>query len=76
MTDTGRYNELPLLNAFIRDIRRFPMLSREEELALVAQAASGDRVAENRLVESNLRYVVKVGFSYWQWASSRYPASA
>ncbi len=73
MPESSRHGELPLLKAFIHDIRRFPLLSKEQEAALVAQAVSGDKTAENRLVESNLRFVVKVAFSYWQWAVSRYP---
>ncbi len=73
ITSGERIEELHLLQAFIRDIARFPLLSREQEHALIKQAATGDKAAENILIESNLRYVVKVAFSYWRWAASQYP---
>jgi RNA polymerase sigma factor (sigma-70 family) len=73
VTSGERIEELHLLQAFVRDIARFPLLTREQELALIKRAATGDKAAENVLIESNLRYVVKVAFSYWRWAASRYP---
>ncbi len=57
--------EAELLRMVLRDARKFPVLSREEERSLAIRAAAGDRAAEARLVESNLRFVVKIGFEYW-----------
>lgn len=54
-----------LLRVFLRDVRKFPVLSREDEHSLAIRAAAGDKAAEARLVESNLRFVVKTAFKYW-----------
>ncbi len=40
------------------------MLSRQEELELANRARAGDEVATKRLIESNLRFVVKIAFRY------------
>ena len=46
------------------DINRFPVLSRQEELELAHRARAGDEVATKRLIEANLRFVVKIAFKY------------
>lgn len=40
------------------------MLSRQEELDLAYRARAGDEVATKRLIEANLRFVVKIAFKY------------
>lgn len=40
------------------------MLSRQEELELANRARAGDEVATKHLIESNLRFVVKIAFRY------------
>ncbi len=54
-----------LFKMFLRDVRKVPVLSRDEERSLVMRAAAGERTAESRLVESNIRFVVKLGLEYW-----------
>ena len=49
---------------YIREIQRYPLLKPEEEQALAYQAREGDRVAVERLVTANLRFVVKVALQY------------
>lgn len=49
---------------YIRDIKKIPLLTHEEELALTNAAASGDKDAIHKLVISNLRLVVKVAKKY------------
>jgi len=46
------------------EINRFPVLSRQEELELALRARAGDEVATKRLIEANLRFVVKIAFKY------------
>jgi RNA polymerase sigma-32 factor len=55
----------PLLQAYLREIQRYPLLSREEEheLALYYHKTQ-DREALQKLVTSNLRFVVKVAYEY------------
>lgn len=52
------------LGRYFREIRRYPLLSREEETELGRQAQGGSREAVDRLVESNLRFVVKIAKEY------------
>jgi len=53
------------LDTYIDEIRRVPLLSREEERELARRfAEEGDKEAGRRLVESNLRFVVKMAHSY------------
>jgi RNA polymerase sigma-32 factor len=54
-----------LLQAYLREVRKYPLLSREEEHALaVRYKETGDRDALQKLVTSNLRFVVKIAFEY------------
>jgi RNA polymerase sigma-32 factor len=53
------------LTAYINDIRRYGLLSREDEHALaVKYLETGDLEAAKRLVTSNLRLVVKIAHEY------------
>jgi len=53
------------LRAYIQEIRRYPLLSRNEEHELaVRYATTGDVEAARRLVTSNLRLVVKIAHEY------------
>ncbi|MDB4967558.1 MAG: putative polymerase, sigma 70 family subunit [Myxococcales bacterium] len=53
------------MQLYIQDIRRYPLLSREDEHALaVKYAETGDVEAARRLVTSNLRLVVKIAHEY------------
>jgi RNA polymerase sigma-32 factor len=50
---------------YIEEITSVPLLSREEELDLARRfQEQGDRQAAKRLVEANLRFVVKMAYSY------------
>ena len=52
------------LKSYIAQIRRIPLLSFEEELELSQLIQKGDKEARRRLVEANLRLVVKIARSY------------
>ncbi len=52
------------LAAYIRRIVRIPLLTKEEELRLGALSQRGDERAYRKLVEANLRFVVKVAMRY------------
>ncbi|MBL4635319.1 MAG: RNA polymerase factor sigma-32, partial [Kofleriaceae bacterium] len=55
------------LNVYMDSTKRFPLLSREEEHALAIRLVEdGDTHAARRLVESNLRLVVKIAHEYRQ----------
>lgn len=53
------------LEVYMEDTKRFPLLSRKEEHELaVRMVEEGDTAAARRLVESNLRLVVKIAYEY------------
>jgi len=52
------------LAAYFRRIGRIPVLPKAEELRLAAEVQAGDETAFRRLVEANLRFVVKVAMGY------------
>src|SRR5512142_3353490 len=61
------------LDAYLRDINRVPLLSVVEEQRLAREYRDhGDKRAGHRLVEANLRFVVKVAFEY-RWYGLRIP---
>jgi RNA polymerase sigma-32 factor len=53
------------LQAYMRDVQRYPLLSRDEEHTLaVKYFEGGDVEAAARLVTANLRLVVKIAYDY------------
>jgi RNA polymerase primary sigma factor len=52
------------LQLFLRDASRYPLLSRDEEVALARRIEQGDLAAKERLINSNLRLVVSLARRY------------
>src|SRR5512138_417957 len=52
------------LTTYLREIARYPLLTREQEARLAARIRKGDSAALQRLVCSNLRFVVSVAKKY------------
>ncbi len=57
-------NEQYALEAYIQQIRKIPLLTREEEISLARRSAQGDESAKSRLVRANLRFVVNIAKRY------------
>jgi len=49
---------------YIQEVKKHGNLSKADELELATRAKAGDRAAVNRLVESNLRFVIQVARQY------------
>jgi len=60
-----------LLQAYLAEVRRYPILSQEEEKEVALRYHEyGDKEAAEKLVTSNLRLVIKIAFQYHrQWAN-------
>ncbi len=55
----------PLLGVYLKEVQKYPLLSREQEHDLAVKFyESKDREALQQLVTSNLRFVVKIAFEY------------
>jgi len=67
MATTGklktRYEE-GSLDQYLKDISAYPLISREEEAALARRIREDDQEALDKLVRSNLRFVVSVAKKY------------
>ena len=63
-TGAEREEARALLSVYLREISGLPLLTPEEEVTLAGRVASGDRDAERRMIEANLRLVVKIARRY------------
>ncbi len=52
------------LQLFLNELRRYPLLSAEEEVELARRIEQGDLQAKERMIHSNLRLVVSIAKKY------------
>jgi RNA polymerase primary sigma factor len=52
------------LDLYLREISRYPLINQEEEVALAIRIHTGEEEALDKLVRSNLRFVVSVAKKY------------
>jgi RNA polymerase primary sigma factor len=52
------------LGLYLKEISRYPLLTRAEEVQLAKRIEAGDQDAKRRMVESNLRLVVTIAKTY------------
>jgi len=55
------------LQRYLMEIRKYKLLTREEEKELAIKAKKGDKEAAYKLVASNLRLVVKIALEYHRY---------
>jgi len=53
-----------ILGMYLKEINNIPLLTREEEDSIARAAAKGNLAARNKLINSNLRFVVTVAKRY------------
>ena len=56
--------EMKVERLYMRDLRKLPIISFEEEKAYATRIAQGDPEARRKLIEANLRLVVKIARKY------------
>ena len=52
------------LKRYLDDIRKTAPLTREEEQILFQKAKEGDKIARQKLISANMRFVLKVAIQY------------
>ena len=52
------------VQSYLKELRKYPPLSREEEQKVLRKAKRGDRAATDKIITSNLRFVVRVALEY------------
>lgn len=58
------WDENTIYNQYIKDVNKYPLLEREEEKTLIRLAHRGNRQALDKLVVSNLKFVINIAFMY------------
>ena len=53
-----------IYNIYLKDVRKYKILDLEEELNLIKKAQTGDSEALNKVVNSNLRFVISLAKQY------------
>src|SRR4051812_19168667 len=61
---TVRNGDWTALDAYLRDVAAVPATSDEETLTAGARAATGDVAAQEQLVKTHLRLVVRIAHQY------------
>lgn len=61
---SSRSDKSDLLSNYFSSIRRYPLLSSDEELDIGRKAREGDKSAIDLMITSNLRLVVKIAKNY------------
>jgi len=59
-----RNNEDNILRTYLREVNGIPLMKKEEEEKIALLASKGDKLAKERLVNSNLRFVIMVAKRY------------
>lgn len=62
LVELERYDDA--IKIYLRDIQRTPLLTATSEKALARKIEKGDEAARNKMIESNLRLVVKIAKRY------------
>jgi RNA polymerase primary sigma factor len=53
-----------ILSMYLKEINKIPLLEKEDEVRTARAAAQGDKAAQDKLVNANLRFVVNVAKKY------------
>lgn len=63
-SDFARYDDIEVERLYMRDLRKLPVISVEEEKMYARMVAEGSPEARKKMIEANLRLVVKIARRY------------
>jgi RNA polymerase sigma factor RpoS len=63
-SDSGPQKGLDAIKYYLKEIRKTPLLTFEQEQELAKRIAQGDQEARAKMIEANLRLVVAIGKKY------------
>lgn len=52
------------VNLYLKDISKYPLLTDEEEAELISKIKNGDEKAKEKLITSNLRFIISIAKQY------------
>lgn len=52
------------VNLYLKDISKYPLLTDEEESELISKIKNGDKKAKEKLITSNLRFIISIAKQY------------
>ena len=66
MISTKRFIETSeeSISNYLKEVRKIDLLTQEEELELTKKISEGDKIAQDKLVSANLRFVISVAKDY------------
>ena len=56
--------DLDVVRIHLNEIKKIPLLTNDEEIQLATRAAAGDKAARDKLLTSNMRFVIKIALQY------------
>lgn len=56
--------DLDVVRIHLNEIKKIPLLTNDEEIQLATRAAAGDKAAKDKLLTSNMRFVIKIASQY------------
>lgn len=56
--------DLDVVRIHLNEIKKIPLLTNDEETQLATKAAAGDKAARDKLLTSNMRFVIKIASQY------------
>lgn len=56
--------DLDVVRIHLNEIKKIPLLTNDEEIQLATKAAAGDKAARDKLLTSNMRFVIKIASQY------------
>ncbi len=63
-SEIDRRDERSMLQLYVNEIRRTPLLTIQDEIKLAARIKRGDKAARDHMIKANLRLVVKIAYDY------------